>query len=129
MKTQHLIGIKAREYLPTIIGDNKAFLITPIKDMMNSGRTLGHLIGFENGSFSISGSKLYYKRFTDAQTSLYLKGSFYFVGTDGDMFHYLINNRFSGKYSMNNILIDKTYQGMISFEFIQLLRKYLIREY
>lgn len=126
MKTKVFTGNECRKMLP-IIGDDKARVITPIADSMVTGKSLGHLIVYKGYAIDAKGEKIYSRPLTSNQINSGILGSFMFIGTDAEFFHHLINPNFTGKFSESDLLIDRHYDGMISYQFVIILKNYIAK--
>lgn len=127
MKTKVFTGNECREILP-IIGDDKARVITPIADSMVTGKSLGHLIVYKGRAIDARDNrKIYSKPLTNKQVDAGILGSFVFIGTDAGFFHHLIESTFSGKFGENDLLIDRHFDGMISYQFVLILKNYIAK--
>lgn len=122
MKTQILKGKEAKDFMPIYIGDNNALVITPIFDIFFTKQPIGHLIVYKGNLFTYNDQKMV----SGKAVNLPLIGSFKFVGVNGDYFHHLINNTFTGSYGKDGIFIDKIYYGFIGHNFINILKYYLL---
>ena len=121
-----LEGKKAKEFMPSIIGDEKSKIITPIKDILYTNEVLGHIILYDGQGLDIKDKLTYGRDFSQPQKDIGFLGSFLFVGTNCRFFHQLVNNRFTGKYKKDCVIIDRQFEGMVSYEFVATLKNYLV---
>lgn len=128
MKSRVLQGKEANLFAPFIAATTLK-VITPIYDTVISQKILGNLFIFEGHSFDkpLLKTGTYAERALSVkQKEIGIKGAFLFIGTNGEFFHHLIDNRVMGKYSCSDIMIDKEYSSCYTYEFVTILRKYLI---
>jgi hypothetical protein len=100
-------------------------LITPVRDDEFTGSRIGHLIIFKGNSIENRSGKYYSKSLTDNQIATGIVGSFVFVGTNSNIFNHLFKPFFTGKFTEKDVMIDRDYSGVISYEFVVLIRKYI----
>lgn len=120
------VGDQARRFIPEI-GDNNAKVITPVVDTLFSNQRLGHIIIYKGYCHKYNNKKIYSTMITKPQEDVGIKGSFIFIGSNANLFNHLFNNTFSGKIINNGIIIDSEFKGMISFEFVTILKDFLAK--
>lgn len=126
MTTKVFTGATVREIIPEVTSDT-AKLITPVHDDIKSKAILGHLLVFKGLSYDYRNDKYLCKALTENQSRSGIIGSFSFIGTNPDIFNHLFNNRISGKFTKDHVIIDRDYSGLVSFEFVHILQNYIIR--
>lgn len=122
--------MKAREFLPELISDANALVISPVSNSYGQGEKLGHLVVFPNCQAILNSSHKYEGRPLSIKQKEYgILGSFLFIGTNPNVFNPIFfNNIFTGKYtsrSDSTIILDERYAGMISVQFHTIIIQYL----
>lgn len=123
MKTNVYRNAQARQYLPEIVGDDNAIVVGPVRDTIISGDDLGILIIFPDCQTFQKDGKFTGCPLNEAQRQRDIKGSFIFIGSNPKYFHHLIKSRISGKIMSKGIMIDDAYKGLVSNEFIYIIKQ------
>ncbi len=128
MKSTVYHGVEARDFLPEFIGTNYCTVISPIRDYIDGGDKLGHLIIFNNKQ-NVKKGQLYFENdLTDNQIKYGIKGSFVFIGTNPNYFNSLFENVITGKFNDSAALIDEKFSGIVSYKFKRIFKHYLFGE-
>lgn len=115
----------ARLYLPNIIQDDCATLVTPVIDTVQTNNKIGHLIIYKNMSIDVNDKMIKGKPFTASQSKIF-EGSFLLYATNINMVNHLFNMFVLGKYNENSdIILDKGYDAAYSAEFKNIIRYYI----
>ena len=118
---------KEAQLINTIIGDDNAKLITPVRDDLTD-IALGHLVIFKGNSCESRNQKYFSRPLTTTQSSSGVIGSFVFIGINQSIFNKYFNNVFTGKFTLSEVWIDQEYRKMISKDFVKLIQS-IIHKY
>ncbi len=113
-------------YYRSLINDNPAVVLTPIRDEIGKHDTLGNLILFPDCAVSLVGDQIRSVNQIGSRETNNI-GAFVFHGTNLNYFHQYINSLIPGSYTVNSVFVNSGYINMVSIEFKELIKKHIMR--